>query len=219
MSRQDDFNNTDRERGLSPMRLVFYAGIAVFALGAGVLAALLIKGADGGREGIVQQTQTRIASADIGKLIRRSEPQPIPDLAFKDADGRLHHLSEWRGKVVLLNLWATWCAPCAAEMPSLDRLQAKLGGDKFAVLAISQDRTGPDKPASFFAKEGIKHLALYNDSASAALAGLKASGLPLSIILNREGLEIARQLGPAEWDSPGVVAKVEGIFINAGGQG
>jgi hypothetical protein len=94
-------------------------------------------------------------------------------------------------------------------MPSHDRLQAKLGSDTFTVLAISQDRTGPEKPASFFAKGGIKHLALYHDSAAAALAGLKASGLPLSVILDRQGLEIARQLGPAEWDSPGIAGEIE----------
>jgi thiol-disulfide isomerase/thioredoxin len=201
------------------MRLAFYAGLAALSLSAGVLAALLLKGADDGGKGYPQQAETRLQPSNVGKLIRRPEPLPVPDIAFKDADGRPHHLSEWRGKVVLLNLWATWCAPCEAEMPSLDRLQAKAGGDKFTVLAISQDRTGPDKPASFFAKEGIKHLALYNDSASAAIAGLKASGLPLSIVLNREGLEIARQLGPAEWDSAGVAADIESLITNdPGGQ-
>jgi thiol-disulfide isomerase/thioredoxin len=201
------------------MRLAFYAGLAVLSLGAGFLAALLINGVDGGREGIPRHAETRTAFSDAGKLIRRSEPQPIPDLAFNDADGRPHRLSEWRGKLVLLNLWATWCAPCKAEMPSLDRLQAKLGSDTFTVLAISQDRTGPEKPASFFAKEGITHLALYLDSASAALAGLKASGLPLSVILDRQGLEIARQLGPAEWDSPAIIAEIGKIAADPSPRG
>jgi thiol-disulfide isomerase/thioredoxin len=206
MSCQDD--NAGGDSGLSPMRLAFYAALAVLSLGAGFIAALLIKGADGGMEGNAPQAESRAADSNPGRLIRRSEPQPVPDLMFKDADGRLHRLSEWRGKVVLLNLWATWCAPCKAEMPSLDRLQAKLGSDAFTVLAISQDQTGPEKPASFFAKEGIKHLTLYHDSASEAIAGLKASGLPLSVILDTQGLEIARQLGPAEWDSPAVIAEI-----------
>jgi len=205
--------------GLSPLRLGFYAGLAVLSLAAGFLAAFLIKGADGGGEGIPPQTETRPALANVGKLIRRPEPQPVPDLTFKDAGGNLRHLSEWRGKVVLLNLWATWCAPCKAEMPSLDRLQAKLGSGEFTVLAISQDRTGPNKPASFFAGEGIEHLGLYNDSAAAAIAELKASGLPVSVILDRQGLEIARQLGPAEWDSPGVAAMIEGLILEAGTRG
>jgi thiol-disulfide isomerase/thioredoxin len=201
------------------MRLGFYAGLAVLSLGAGFLAALLIKGAEDARERNPPQAETRTAYSNAGQLIRRSEPQPVPDLAFQDADGKLHHLSEWRGKVVLLNLWATWCAPCKAEMPSLDRLQARLGSDTFTVLAISQDRAGPDKAASFFTQEGIKHLALYHDSASAAIAGLKATGLPLSVILDRQGLEIARQLGPAEWDSPPAAAEIEGLISRASGQG
>jgi thiol-disulfide isomerase/thioredoxin len=219
MSRRDEFNNTGEGNGLSPMRLGFYAGLAALSLGAGFLAAFLIKGAEEAREGNPPQAETRTAYSNVGKLIRRSEPQPVPDLAFQDADGKLRHLSEWRGKVVLLNLWATWCAPCKAEMPSLDRLQAKLGGDAFAVLAISQDRTGLDKPASFFAQEGIKHLALYNDSASAAIAGLKASGLPLSVILDRQGMEIARQLGPAEWDSPGIAGEIQKIAATSAARG
>jgi thiol-disulfide isomerase/thioredoxin len=192
------------------LRLAFYAGLAVLSLSAGFLAALLIEAGDGGSgENLPQAARTALSNA--GKLIRQPVPQPVPDLAFNDANGRLHRLSEWRGKVVLLNLWATWCAPCKAEMPSLDRLQAKLGSDRFTVLAISQDRAGPEKPASFFAKEGIEHLALYHDSGGAATSGLKASGLPLSVILNKEGLEVARQLGPAEWDSPAIVASIEKI--------
>jgi thiol-disulfide isomerase/thioredoxin len=191
--------------------------VAVLSLGAGFFAALLIGGADSGREANAPQAESRTALANAGKLIRRPEPQPVPDLSFNDADGKLHRLSGWHGKVVLLNLWATWCAPCKAEMPSLDRLQAKLGSDAFTVLAISQDRTGPEKPASFFTKEGIKHLGFYHDGAGAALAELKSSGLPLTVILDGQGREIARQLGPAEWDSPEVTAAVEGLIAKAGG--
>src|SRR5262249_37696720 len=106
-----------------------------------------------------------------------------------------------------------------AEMPSLDRLQAKLGSNTFTVLAISQDRTGAEKPAAFLAKEGLSHLALYHDSAASALAGLKASGLPLSVILDSQGLEIARQLGPAEWDSPEVTARIEALIAKADARG
>ena len=216
MSGQDELNNTGAGSGLSPMRLGFYAALAVLSLGAGFLTAHLIKDADGGREGNSELSETRTAYSNAGKLIRRSEPQPVPDVAFQDADGRFHRLSEWRGKVVLLNLWATWCAPCKAEMPSLDRLQAKLGNGTFTILAISQDRTGLAKPAAFFAQEGLKHLALYYDSTSAALAELKASGLPVSIILDRQGREIARQLGPAEWDSPAVSSGIEGLIAGTG---
>jgi thiol-disulfide isomerase/thioredoxin len=201
-------NDAGGGHGLSPMRVGFYAGLAVLSLGAGFLVALLIKGAESGMEASPPQAESRAEFSNAGKLIRRLEPQPVPDLAFNDAGGRLHRLSEWRGKVVLLNLWATWCAPCRAEMPSLDRLQAKLGSDTFTVLAISQDQTGAEKPASFFAKQGLTHLAMYHDSTAAALGALKASGLPLSVILDRQGLEIARQLGPAEWDTPAITAEI-----------
>ena len=143
----------------------------------------------------------------------------MPDLAFTGADGASRRLSEWRGKAVLLNLWATWCAPCKAEMPSLDRLQAKLGGDKFAVLAISMDRTGLEKPQSFFASNGISHLAVYNDPQAEATAVLRASGLPLSVILDGQGREIARLIGPADWDSPDMTAKVEEFISRKGHSG
>jgi thiol-disulfide isomerase/thioredoxin len=158
-------------------------------------------------------TDTQASSA--GKLVRYAEPQAMPDLAFTAADGTQHHLSEWRGKVVLLNLWATWCAPCKAEMPALDRLQAKLGSDAFTVLAISLDRTGPDKPAAFFAGNGITHLTLYMDRAGGAAASLGASGLPLSAVLDRHGNEVARLTGPAEWDSAAMAAQIEQL-IKAG---
>ncbi len=139
-------------------------------------------------------------------------------LVLPGADGTLHRLPEWRGKVVLLNLWATWCGPCKAEMPALDRLQAKLGGDAFAVLALSQDRTGPEKPAAFFAAGGIAHLPLYIDAKAEATRALRASGLPTSLILDREGREVARLIGGADWDSPDMAAKIEG-FIEEGGAG
>jgi thiol-disulfide isomerase/thioredoxin len=104
--------------------------------------------------------------------------------------------------VVLLNLWATWCAPCKVEMPSLNRVQAQLGGNDFAVLPISLDRQGPDLPRRFLASNNLSNLPLLID-ASAGLAGkLEAIGLPATFILDREGREIARLLGPAEWDSP-----------------
>jgi thiol-disulfide isomerase/thioredoxin len=217
MNGEDEPNDWAERKGLSPLRLGFYAGLAVLSLGAGFFAALLIAGGGGGKQGNAPQAESSNAFSNAGKLIRRSEPQAVPDLSFNDADGRLQRLSGWRGKVVLLNLWATWCAPCKAEMPSLDRLQAKLGSDAFTVLAISQDRTGPEKPASFFTKEGIKHLALYHDAAAAALGQLKSSGLPLTVILDGQGREIARQLGPAEWDSPEVTAAIEGLIAKAGG--
>ena len=136
------------------------------------------------------------------KLVRAAEPKTLPEIAFQDEAGQTKSLADWKGKVVLVNLWATWCGPCKVEMPSLSRLQAQLGGSDFAVLPISLDRQGVELPRKFLASNNLGNLPLLIDP-SAGLAGkLDAIGLPASLILDREGREIARLLGPAEWDSP-----------------
>lgn len=146
-----------------------------------------------------------------GRFVRHTKPQAIPDLAFKDADGHAVRLSDWRGRAVLVNLWATWCAPCKTEMPSLDRLQAKLGGNNFVVVPLSTDRGGPKAPAEFFARQGISHLKLYNDDTAEAAIRMKAAGLPLTLVINENGQEIARMVGPADWDSREIMAQLEAL--------
>lgn len=205
-----DKSEPDLRPDPSPLRLGIYAALAVLSLGAGFITAQHIFGT-----GNYYRTEPEASVTAVGKLVRRAEPQAMPDLAFAGPDGKPHRLSEWRGKVVVLNLWATWCAPCKAEMPSLDRLQAKLGSDAFSVLAVSMDRTGPEKPAAFFAANGIAHLAVYIDATAEATSALRASGLPTSVILDRQGREVVRLIGPADWDSPDMAAKVE-AFIKEG---
>jgi thiol-disulfide isomerase/thioredoxin len=141
------------------------------------------------------------ASPGLERIVKLSAPKALSEIGFNDGDGKAHALSEWRGKVVLVNLWATWCAPCQKEMPSLDRLQAKLGGADFAVLPISLDRTGPEKPRQFLAASKLSNLGLYLDANNNLMQALAVPGLPLSVLLDREGREIARLAGPAEWDS------------------
>jgi thiol-disulfide isomerase/thioredoxin len=208
--------------GMTVADLMFYVGLGMVAAGAGFLAALMIPGS-GPRvrsfDPTAQERQTAAPAPALGTFISPAGPQALPDLAFTSVDGKPHRLAEWRGKVVLLNLWATWCAPCKVEMPSLDRLQAKLGGDAFAVLALSVDRSGTGKPAEFFSGNGITHLAVYNDSESTATAALRASGLPVSVILDAQGREVARLIGPADWDSPTAIAKVEEFIKANGGKG
>jgi thiol-disulfide isomerase/thioredoxin len=205
----------EQENGRSSRRgpgIFAYGMLAVLAVSAGALGAFLIRaGRQDVQEGrpVEAIRQAVPAPAGIQKLVRLKEPQPAPDLTFTDAEGKMRHLQEWRGKVVLLNLWATWCAPCKIEMPSLDRLQAKHGSDKFTVLAVSTDRKGPKEPAAFLTKAGITHLGLYNDATANAIVQLNAEGLPVSVILDREGREVARLLGPAEWDSAQATAELE----------
>ena len=132
-------------------------------------------------------------------------PKPVPQLAFDDANGRGHTLGEFRGKLVLLNIWATWCAPCREEMPALDRLQAELGGERFQVIPISVDVQGVAIARKFYANVGIKALPLYVDATAKAAFTLEAAGLPATLLLDRDGREIGRHLGAVKWDSPEVV--------------
>ena len=222
MNRMEKRKKTIGGSGLSAADLVFYAGLGMLAAGAGFLAALLIPGHGPKVRGfnpLAAERQAGAVATALGTFVKPAEPRALPDLSFTSTDGKPHRLSEWRGKVVLLNLWATWCAPCKVEMPSLDRLQAKLGSDAFTVLALSVDRTGIDKAAAFFSGNSIAHLAVYNDSESTATAALRASGLPVSVVLDGQGREVARLTGPADWDSPATIAKVEEFIKSNGGKG
>lgn len=151
-------------------------------------------------------------AANLEKLVFSKPAKPLPDIAFTDGEGQPRKLSEWKGKVVLLNLWATWCAPCKVEMPSLDRLQARIGGEDFTVLAISLDRSGAEKPRQFLESNGLSHIDLYLDQASKLITQLQAPGLPLTLIVNRNGEEVARLAGPAEWDHVRAEEIIRGII-------
>jgi len=142
-------------------------------------------------------------------------PVPIPEIAFADGDGTARTLTDYRGRIVLLNIWATWCVPCRTEMPTLDRLQGELGGADFEVVALSIDRGGPDVVRKFFSEIGVRNLAVNVDSSSQAAFVLGAVGLPVTLLINREGLEIGRLVGPAEWDAPEVVAFLKSIIAGA----
>ncbi len=188
------------DRAASRRAAAKYTALGALAASAGMLAALLY--IDGASE------KGRVPFPGAGKLIRLAAPQSVPELSFADAEGKTRRLSEWRGRMVVLNLWATWCAPCKTEMPSLDRLEAKLGGAGFAVIALSLDRGGLKEPSAFFEREGISRLKLYNDAAGEASIRMKAPALPLTVVLNGKGEEIARFLGPAEWDAPERVSEL-----------
>jgi len=139
---------------------------------------------------------------------RATKPKPVPELRFNDADGRAHTLADFRGKLVLLNIWATWCEPCREEMPALDRLQAKLGGERFLVVALSVDQQGPAIARRFYAETGIKALPLYIDPTAKAAFTVDATGLPASLLIDRQGREIGRHLGAVKWDDAEVVERL-----------
>lgn len=139
------------------------------------------------------------------KFAVHPSPKPVPEIQFQDSEGKNLTLANFRGKVVLLNIWATWCLPCRREMPTLDGLQAELGGQDFQVLALSIDRDGIEAVAKFYGEVGVKHLAIYLDSSAEAASALGAVGLPTTLLIDRDGREIGRLVGPAEWDSPDMV--------------
>jgi len=145
----------------------------------------------------------------MAALVLRPKPLDLAEIAFNDANARAKSLADWRGKVVLLNIWATWCVPCREEMPALDKLETKLGGKDFEVVAVNIDKGGPEKPAAFLKETGATNLALYTDPSGKLFSKLKAVGMPTTLVIDRNGKEIARLVGPADWASPEAIALIE----------
>jgi thiol-disulfide isomerase/thioredoxin len=146
-----------------------------------------------------------LATGEVAALAPASTPFRIPNLAFKDAQGHDRTLADWRGRTVLLNLWATWCVPCRREMPALDALQADLGGPKFQVVAVNIDQRDAQKPLNFLKQVGVTHLAFYSDDSAQVFETLKtagkAFGMPTTLLVDPKGCEIGDMAGPAEWSS------------------
>lgn len=155
-----------------------------------------------------------LIKGDMATFILHKTPKPVPKISFIDGAEKSKTLEDWRGKVVLLNLWATWCAPCRKEMPALDQLQSDLGSDNFEVVALSIDRGGLKKPKAFLEKIKVKTLALYNDPTAKANFTLRAIGMPTTLLLNPDGQEIGRLVGPAEWHSAEAVALLKAAIAH-----
>ena len=165
-------------------------GIGALAAAAGILLSL---------------PQAEIGRSPDLPFARAMKPRQLTDLQFQDGAGRARSLADFRGKLVLLNIWATWCAPCREEMPALDRVQATLGGTGFEVLALSVDQQGPEVVRKFFAEVGVKALKVRFDPSAQAAFKLGAVGLPTTLLIDRGGREIGRHTGPAKWDAPEIV--------------
>ena len=146
-----------------------------------------------------------LAKGELAALQVASEPRRAIQIAFQREDGAKLTLADFKGRAVLLNLWATWCIPCRAEMPALDRLQAAKGGPGFEVVAVNVDTAKPERRAVFLDKVGVKSLARYLDSSGDAFETLhkdgKALGLPVTLVVDRHGCELGVVEGGAKWDS------------------
>ena len=150
-----------------------------------------------------------LAHGELAALTMATAPLQLPDLAFEDADGKPRKLSEWRGRTVLVNLWATWCVPCRKEMPALEGLQTKLGGPKFEVVAVNIDTRDPEKPKNFLKEAKLTKIGNFTDQKAKVFQDLKsigrALGMPTSVLVDGNGCEIGTIAGPAEWASDDAV--------------
>ncbi len=151
----------------------------------------------------------RKTAPDLPAFVFKAAPEPLGEVHFSDGDGKPMTLADFKGKTILLNLWATWCAPCREEMPSLDRLQQELGSDTFEVVALAVDRAGPETAQKFLNEIGVTSLKLYADTTTRSGSALRAVGMPTTILIDPQGREIGRLPGPYEWDAPEAKALIK----------
>lgn len=186
-----------------PSTFLVTAAIAV-AIAAGALTLILTH--RGGETGGAPPLAGTVAHFSL------SNPRlPAPEVTIADADGKDVSWPAFRGRVVLVNFWATWCLPCLKEMPALDRLQARIGKDDLVVAAVSIDRGGKATAAPWLADHGIRNLALYLDPQSKAAFAFRVAELPVSVLIDRKGRVVGRMVGPAEWDAPEAEALVRHV--------
>lgn len=160
-----------------------------------------------------------LREGSMQKLGIHSEPKPAGQAVFTDADGGEHTLAEYRGQVVVVNFWATWCAPCRKEMPALDALQKELGGEDFQVVTIATGRNKLPAIRKFFDEAGVTALPILLDPRQTLAREMGVLGLPATVVLNREGEEVARMIGDAEWDSDSAKAIIRALMAVEAAEG
>ena len=218
-------NERPAETTKRPSRRLFVliaAGIA-----AGVVAGLAGVYGMGGLQGNAADQACRPAvnlAQKVAPLVRgevaainvAKTPLAVPDLAFHDASGKARALDQWRGRTVLLNLWATWCVPCRKEMPALDALEQRLGGPNFEVVAVNIDTRNLDKPQAWLKEVGVQKLAYYADPSAKVFQNLKeigrAFGMPTTLLIDPAGCEIGTIAGPAEWASEDGIKLIQAVL-------
>jgi thiol-disulfide isomerase/thioredoxin len=209
-SRPDQTANPARPRKL-PIAAAALAGLAAVAAVYGFTGSA--RNADEAACRGALDTAGKIAPlvrGEVAALALADAPRMVPPLAFKGPDGAQRTLADWRGRTVLVNLWATWCVPCRKEMPALDALQQELGGPPFEVVAVNIDTRNLEKPAAWLKEAGVTRLAYYADPSAKVFQDLKlagkAFGMPTTLLVDPQGCEIASIAGPAEWASADALA-------------
>jgi len=148
-------------------------------------------------------------------FVMHDGPKAVAAISFRDEGGQVRTLADFKCKIVLLNLWATWCVSCRKEMPALDRLQGALGGREFEVIPLSIDRGGVDAVKKFYAETGVHEVGVFIDPSDQAVRALGAVGLSTTMLIDRAGRELGRMAGPAEWDSPEIVEFLKTVISKA----
>ncbi|MCC6891000.1 MAG: TlpA family protein disulfide reductase [Hyphomicrobiales bacterium] len=220
----DPAQSTGRRR----LPLILVGGIAGLTVGlAGVYGISRMLGNAGVEAACrpTMETARRVAPFARGEVaavnIAVGRPIRLPDMTFRDGSGAERRLSDWKGRTVLFNLWATWCVPCRKEMPALDELQARLGGAEFEVVAVNIDTRDPEKPRAWLKEVGIERLAYYADPSARVFQDLKqvgkAWGMPTTLLVDAAGCEIGTLAGPAEWASEDAIRLVRAALGQTGG--
>ncbi|HEX4767855.1 MAG TPA: TlpA disulfide reductase family protein [Lichenihabitans sp.] len=205
-----------RRRHLRRVRYAATGVAAAFLCGAAVLYGLGGVGNSAAACPMAKAETARLDPLVHGEVAAFGLGDPArlaPALSFNGPDGKPVSLADFKGKTVLLNMWATWCIPCRKEMPALDRLEGKLGGPDFQVVAVNVDTARLDRPKAFLADTGVKSLAFYADPTADVLQKLKANGellgLPTTLLVDKNGCELGRMAGPADWASPDAEKLIE----------
>jgi thiol-disulfide isomerase/thioredoxin len=208
MSDSTEIDPSAKRRRL--VRLVAGTGVVILVGAAGVLYGMRGLGKESaaaacpGAAALAARLDP-LVHGEVAALNLLKTPGPLPAISFQDTGTASKTLADFKGKTILLNLWATWCVPCRKEMPALDRLQAKLGGPDFQVVALNVDTAKLDRPKQFFRDVGISALPFYADPDGRVFSTLRESGpvlgLPTTFLIDRNGCAVGTMAGPAEWDS------------------